>query len=75
MENPSEEILNSWHKNKKNWKLGIFYFNKEDKRLIVDKPNPNYGSTLNFANKKSYSFLILCMIFFGFIVYMITQNQ
>ena len=37
MENPTKETLEKWHKNPKNWKWGMFYFNKEDKRLFVDK--------------------------------------
>lgn len=75
MESPSQEKLNNWHKNPKYWKLGLFYYNQEDKRLLVDKRNPNYGATLNFAHKKSYWFLLMILSFFGFIVYMITRNQ
>ena len=26
---PSKETLDKWHKDPDNWKLGIFYFNKE----------------------------------------------
>ncbi|WP_284651852.1 DUF5808 domain-containing protein [Flavobacterium terrisoli] len=59
---------------KKNWKFGLFYFNKEDQRVFVEKPNPNYGITLNFANPKAYVALLLAALFFGFIVYMITKK-
>jgi len=76
MQNPSEETLKDWHKNPKYWKLGgLFYYNKEDQRLMVDKQNPNYGTTLNFAHKKSYFFLLLIFSFFGFVIYMMTKNQ
>ena len=29
----SQELKNKLHDDPKNWKLGIFYFNKEDKKL------------------------------------------
>lgn len=76
MENPSKELLEEWRKNPKYWKCkGLFYFNKDDKRIIVDKPNPNYGTTLNFANKKAYLFLIGMFCFFGFVAFMITKDK
>ena len=76
MQNPSKETIAEWQKNPKYWKLGaLFYYNKEDERLIVDKPNPNYGTTLNFAHKKSYLILLVSFLFFGFIGYIITRNQ
>lgn len=76
MQNPSKESLEEWQKNPKYWKCkGLFYYNKEDKRLIVDKPNPNYGTTLNFAHKKAYLFLIGMFCFFGFVIIMITMAK
>lgn len=64
----------NWRKDPKNWKLGAFYHNREDKRLIVDKKNPNNGSTLNFAHPTSYLFLAIALAFFGFVVYMILNK-
>jgi uncharacterized membrane protein len=75
MQNPSKETLNNWHKNPKNWKLGLFYYNKEDKRLFVDKRNPNLGITINFARRESHLFILMALIFFGFILYIITSNK
>ncbi|WP_396145678.1 DUF5808 domain-containing protein [Flavobacterium sp.] len=74
MENPSKETLDNWHKDPNNWKWGLFYYNKEDNRLLVDKRNPNLGATINFAHPKSYLFLIGMACFFGFIIYMISLN-
>jgi uncharacterized membrane protein len=37
-----------------NWKFGIFYYNKEDKRLWVPKRIPQLGYTLNYANPYSH---------------------
>lgn len=73
MENP--ETLKEWNENPKYWKWGLFYFNKEDKRLIVDKQNPNYGSTFNFAHPKSYLFFIGMLCFFLFVISMITISK
>ncbi|WP_445454383.1 DUF5808 domain-containing protein [Flavobacterium sp. 25HG05S-40] len=76
MKNPDEELLEDWHTNPKYWKLGgLFYYNREDERLLIDKPNPNYGSTLNFAHRKSYIIIVVCISFFGFVVYMITSKN
>jgi uncharacterized membrane protein len=35
------------------YKLGIFYYNKNDKRIFPPKRNPNLGWTINFANPYS----------------------
>lgn len=75
MQNPDKETLEKWHKDPNNWKFGLFYYNLEDKRIIVDKKNPNYGSTLNFAQPKSYLFLFGTVCFFGFVTFMILTNK
>jgi hypothetical protein len=36
-EKPCKETLEKWHKDPNNWKLGIFYYNKEDKRILPPK--------------------------------------
>ena len=54
---PSQEILDKWHKDPSNWKLVVFYFNKEDKRIFPPKRS-RFGWTINFANPKS----ILAMV-------------
>lgn len=42
--------------NKKRYKLGIFYNNKNNEKLFVPK-GIGFGWTLNFANKWSYLIL------------------
>lgn len=71
----NQETLKNWSKNSKYWKWGLFYYNPEDKRIIVDKKNPNNGSTLNFAHPKSYLFLLGAVCFFGFIIFMLIMNK
>jgi uncharacterized membrane protein len=46
--------------NPENYKWGLFYFNREDRRIFVPKINQWMGWTLNFANPFSY------IILFGF---------
>ena len=76
MKTPGKEIPEDWRTNPKYWKLfGLFYYNKEDYRLMVDKPNPNYGTTLNFANRKSYIFLFIMFTFFGFVGFIILSSN
>jgi len=43
--------------NPNNWR-GIFYFNKDDYRIIVPKKQKVLGWTLNWAQPKTYLFLL-----------------
>lgn len=43
--------------NDSHWKYGIFYYNKDDKRIFCPKRLPFTGWTINFANP--YSILIV----------------
>ncbi|RAR70215.1 DUF5808 domain-containing protein [Flavobacterium aciduliphilum] len=67
---PSQDLLEQWNKDPNNWKWGVFYFNKEDKRIFPPKRIPWMGWTINFANPISILFFILilsltlCMIWF-----------
>ena len=72
---PSPETYNNWSKNPKNWKFGVFYFNKEDKRIFPPKRIDWMGFTVNFANPKSILAFLIMMAFFSFVVYMITTHQ
>jgi uncharacterized membrane protein len=51
---PDKETLNAWHNDPANWKLGIFYYNKLDKRILPPKRIQGMGWTVNFANPVSY---------------------
>lgn len=44
-----------------NYKWGIFYFNREDHRIMLPKRSKSMGWTMNFAN--IYSYIILILIF------------
>ena len=74
-EKPSRETLEKWHKDPNNWKFGIFYFNKEDNRLLPPKRQEWMGWTVNFANLKSVLFFIGMMSFFIFITLYIALNK
>jgi uncharacterized membrane protein len=39
------------------YKWGIFYFDAEDRRVVVPKRNQFMGWTLNYANPISYAIL------------------
>jgi len=47
---PDQETLNRWHQDPDNWKWGVFYYNKEDKRLLVLKRSMWMGLTFNYAH-------------------------
>lgn len=50
---PTKETLEKWHKDPKNWRWGIFYFNKDDKRIFPPKRIKQLGWTINYANPMS----------------------
>jgi uncharacterized membrane protein len=59
-----QEMLDSMANNPSNWR-GIFYFNRKDPRLIVQKLIPPLGWTFNFANPLTYlmiMFIILIVV-------------
>ena len=64
-ERPSNEQLEEWHKDPANWVLGVFYFNRKDKRVLAPKRISLLGWTLNFANPYAIPVLglILLLIF------------
>ncbi len=59
-EKHNKEISDQWHDDPSNWRLGIFYYNKKDKRLLTPKRIRGLGWTINFANP--YSLLVLLVI-------------
>lgn len=72
---PTKETLDNWLKDPTNWKWGIFYHNLEDDRLFVPKKIEWMGTTFNFANKKSYLFLIGMFLFFGLVLFTIYSKN
>lgn len=51
--NADQELYDKWHQDPANWKMGIFYFNKADKRIFPPKRHKMLGWTINFANPGS----------------------
>jgi uncharacterized membrane protein len=53
-----------------NYKLGIFYFNRKDKRTIVPKRNRFLGWTINFARPYVYweAIIIVAIIIFELVM-------
>ena len=45
-----------------NYKLSIFYYNPEDKRVVVPKQDRYRGWTLNFGNFYTYLLILACII-------------
>ena len=53
-----DEYFDPMVDNPDNYRLGIFYFNRKDKRAIVPKRNRFLGWTVNFAHPYAYWLLI-----------------
>ena len=64
--NPSNETIDLWQKDPNNWKLGLFYFNKNDKRVFVSKKISILGMTFNFANPISFLIVFILIVFIFF---------
>jgi len=54
-----------------NYRLGIFYFNKADSRIIVPKKEKMMGWTLNFAHFTSYFVLVLSAVLIWLVPYLL----
>jgi uncharacterized membrane protein len=65
-----EEQNNHWRNDPDNWVLGVFYFNKNDKRLLLPKRNPAFGITINFANPQTYLFIAAFILLIGILTRM-----
>jgi uncharacterized membrane protein len=51
-----------WRKDPSKWIFGIFYYNRDDKRLFPPKRIAAMGWTVNFANPYSTTAMILLLI-------------
>lgn len=45
-----------------NYKWNVFYFNREDRRIIVPKRTRFLGWTINFARPESYLLLFVVLL-------------
>lgn len=73
--NPDKETSERWRKDPNNWIWGMFYFNKEDKRLLPPKRLAFMGWTVNFANRNSVLFFVIMLLFFIMIVFLIESKR
>ena len=55
-----KKLQSANHDDPSNWKWGLFYYNKADKRIFPPKRIQSMGWTVNFANP--YSILVLLTI-------------
>lgn len=58
----NENSFEPWQDDKTKWKFGIFYYNREDKRVMLPKKIKQLGWTLNFAHWQSWFFLLLIFL-------------
>ncbi|MFV8368144.1 DUF5808 domain-containing protein [Flavobacterium sp. LB2R40] len=74
-DNSSQKTQEKWSKDPDNWIWGMFYYNKEDRRIFPPKKIAWMGNTVNFANPKSVFFMIGALMFFSFVLFTILKNQ
>lgn len=58
-----KEKYEEWYHDPANWRLGFFYYNKEDPRLFVPRRLIKFGRTINFANPNSIFFFVIILLF------------
>jgi uncharacterized membrane protein len=75
LKNAKQNSNENWHQDPENWKWGIFYYNKKDKRLLVPKRIEWMGWTVNFANPKSILFFVVALFFFLLVICLIEKNN
>jgi uncharacterized membrane protein len=63
------EMQDNWSNDSANWKWGVFYYKKEDKRLFLPKRNKYLGLTINFANPYSMVFILAMIILIIVLMY------
>lgn len=44
------------------WLTGRLYFNRDDKRVIIKRPQSGFGYTMNLGNKRTWIFSIIFVI-------------
>ncbi len=74
-EKPSQETLDQWSKDPKNWIWGMFYYNPKDKRIFPPKKIAWMGFTTNFANTKSILAMIGILIFVALVILTIETKK
>ena len=75
MKNPSKEQLEVWHKDPNNWACGgLFYYNKEDERLLPPKRVAWMGLTTNISNSKYVSLLVAIIFLIVFLMAILPKN-
>ena len=57
-----EGMSEMWRNDPSNWVWGIFYFNKNDKRMFPPKRSRMMGLTINFANPYSVGAFVVIII-------------
>ena len=67
-EHPDHQQLEEWHKDPSNWKLGLFYYNKKDKRIMIAKRISALGWTFNFASPYAIPLMILIFSICGLLI-------
>ncbi len=70
---PNRETFKQWHKDPANWKWGILYYNKNDKRIFPPKRS-KLGWTINFANPLSIMALVAITLILVTLIYLLTGH-
>lgn len=69
---PDNETKERWQKDPNNWIWGLFYYNKQDPRLLPPKRITALGWTINFANPRSI-FLFAGLLALMFVIFGVSQ--
>lgn len=62
-----------WRNDPSKWIWGIFYFNRDDKRILPPKRIPAMGWTINFANPNSILLFVAIVAVIVLIAFLVSS--
>ncbi len=57
------------------WIAGRIYFNKEDKRIIIKRPQSGFGYTVNLGNKWTWIFTAIILAILAAVIWLVFFNN
>lgn len=72
---PNSNQIKVWRTDLNNWKWHFFYYNPNDKRLIVSKRVEWAGITFNYAHKRSWFWTIFLFTAVISLIYILPSHH
>jgi uncharacterized membrane protein len=50
------------------WRFGVFYYDRDNERLMVPKRLPSLGWTINFGHPRAWWVLVAAIVVIAFVI-------